>query len=99
MIKEFGGEVSYRDSENFGIRLNGVIYLADDIFATESDFYTFTVIANDGEFNGSTQVHLSVSGSRISNITEIELLMAGIVMHSLLILIIATASCICYHHW
>jgi hypothetical protein len=56
-----GGDISYTlqgDTDKFGVRSIGMIYLEDDIFATEGDLFDFTVIASDGQFNDTAQVHI-----------------------------------------
>ena len=90
-----GGDISYTlqgDSEMFGVHSNGIIYLDDYIFAMEGNSFVFEVVASDGQFNDTAQVHVSVTG--LLNGIEIALLMVGIV--TALLLCITTSAILCY---
>lgn len=90
-----GGNVSYfleREVTNFGIKSDGIIYLTDDIFTSESDYYSFLVTASDGEFNDTAQVNVIVSG--LLNATETAVLVLGVV-GLMIILSILIFICIC----
>ena len=64
--QEIGGEISYSilrgDTDNFGVRLDGMVYLKDFIFAFEGDSFDLVVMASDGDFNATTEVEITVSG-------------------------------------
>ena len=82
-----GGDVSYTlqgDSEKFGIRSNGMIFLDDYIFVTEDNFFVFEVVASDGQFNDTAQVHISLIGSL--NVIETATLVTGIFVVCLLLI-------------
>ena len=82
-----GGHVTYHlssDSSRFGIRLDGVIYLEDDIYIVESNNFSFSVTATDGEYNDTAQVNVTVVG--FLNVTEIAILATAVVVFFLIIL-------------
>ena len=84
--KGLGGNVSYGLEEfegeetksNFGVRQDGTVYLSCYIYAVEGDSFTFHVVATDGDFNDTAQVHVAVLG--FLNVIEIAVLATGIVI-------------------
>ena len=98
-----GGEITYTlggDTTNFGIRLDGIIYLASNIFTLEGDSFTLLVTASDGEFNDTAQVHVSVIG--YLNAPEIAMLIIGIVLLLVILTLLVLFCIFCrarFLHW
>ncbi len=95
--QEVGGEFSYSilsgDTDNFGIRLDGMIYLKDRIYAFEGKSFDLIVMASDGVFNSTTAVRITISG--FLSIPEIAIVVAAAV---LLVAIIVLVLCF-YKLW
>ena len=97
--QEIGGEISYSilsgDTANFGVRLDGMVYLKDFVFAFEGDSFDLVVMASDGEFNTTTDVRITVSGSILS-IPDIAIVVAAVLVF-IAIVTIFCCCCICGH--
>ena len=95
--QQVGGEISYSilsgDTEHFGVRLNGTIYLKDPIYAFEGNSFELIVMASDGMFNSTTTVRITVSG--FLSIPEIAIIVATA---ALLVAIVVLILC-CYKLW
>jgi hypothetical protein len=95
--QEEGEELSYSilsgDMDNFGVRLDGMVYLKDFVFGFEGDSFDLVVMASDGEFNSTTAVRITISG--LLSIPEIGIVIAAAV---LLVAIIVLVLCF-YKLW
>ena len=98
--QEIGGEISYSilsgDTANFGVHLDGMVYLKDFVFAFEGDSFDLVVMASDGEFNTTTDVRITVSGSILS-IPDIAIVAAAVLVFIAIIVAIFCCCCICGH--
>ena len=95
--QEIGGEISYSilsgDTDNFGVRLDGMVYLKDFVFAFEGDSFDLVVMASDGEFNTTTDVIITVSG--FLSIPEIVIIVLSAVVFILILIIVVVIVCTC----
>ena len=95
--QQVGGEISYSivsgDTEHFGVRLDGMVYLKDFVFGFEGDTFNLVVMASDGEFNSTAEVVITVSG--FLSIPEIVIIVLSAVVFILLIIVVVVIVCIC----
>jgi hypothetical protein len=95
--QQVGGELSYSilsgDTDNFGVRLDGMVYLKDRVYAFEGKSFDLVVIASDGVFNSTTAVRITMSG--FLSIPEIGIVVAAAV---LLVAIVVLVLCF-YKLW
>jgi len=90
-----GGVITYsmEENENFRISSNdGKVLLVDFILVLEGSSFNLTVVADDGDFNATSQVYVTVIG--LLSIPEIILIaLAGLI---LLVLVLVLACCVLY---
>ena len=98
--RDIGGVITYsmEENENFRISSNdGRILLADFILVLEGNSFNLTVVVDDGEFNATSLVYITVTG--LLSIPEIILIaLAGLI---LLVLVLVLACCVlyCFKQW
>ena len=98
--RDTGGVITYsvEDNENFRISSNdGRIFLVDFILVFEGSSFNLTVVADDGDFNATSLVYITVTG--FLSIPEIVLIgLAGLI---LLVLVLVLACCVlyCFAKW
>lgn len=94
---EVGGEIAYTfvsgDTSNFGLRLDGTVYLKDFVFAFEGDTFDLVVMASDGDFNATTKVIITVSG--FLSIPEIVIILAIVSIVVIFITLMIVCACRC----
>ena len=93
--RDIGGVITYsmEENENFRISSNdGRILLADFILVLEGNSFNLTVVVDDGDFNATSLVYITVTG--LLSIPEIILIaLAGLI---LLVLLLVLACCVLY---
>lgn len=98
--QDVGGEISYSilkgDTDNFGVRPDGMVYLKDFVFRFEGDSFELEVMVNDGKFNATTQVTITVTG--FLSIPEIVIIALSAVVFFLLIIVAVVIVCICCYY-
>ena len=92
-----GGEITYSiisgDESNFGLRVDGMVYLKDFVFAFEGDTFPLVVMASDGTFNDTTEVIITVSG--FLSIPEIVIIILSATVLVVMIVVCAVIICCC----
>ena len=98
--RDTGGVITYslEENDNFRISSNdGRIFLVDFILVFEGSSFNLTVVADDGDFNATSLVYITVTG--FLSIPEIVLIgLAGLI---LLVLVLVLACCVlcCFAKW